>query len=77
MECSSVERSGAGRRWSGRGEELIVDWLAQNWFWLVLGGLFVWMMFGHSGGCCGGRNEQGGHQASGDDGSDAPQAHQH
>ena len=54
-----------------------MDWLAQNWFWVVLGGLFVWMMFGHGGGCCGGHAEHGGHKASGDDGSDAPQAHQH
>ncbi|HVI84976.1 MAG TPA: hypothetical protein VNA86_06655, partial [bacterium] len=37
-----------------------MDWLAQNWFWVVLGALFVWMMFGHSGGCCGGATSTAG-----------------
>jgi hypothetical protein len=54
-----------------------VDWLAQNWFWVVLGGLFVWMMFGHGSGCCGGHADHGGQKPSGDDGTEKPQAPQH
>lgn len=35
-----------------------MEWLTQNWPSLLVGGAFVWMMFGRrgqaGGGCCGG-----------------------
>lgn len=32
-----------------------MEWLAQNWFLLLIVGAFAWMMFGRgAGGCCGG-----------------------
>ncbi len=33
-----------------------MDWLADNWLWILVGIGFVWFMFrGHAGmGCCGG-----------------------
>lgn len=58
-----------------------MDWLAQNWFWLVIFVLFIGMhLVGHGGhgghgGCCGGGEQgpAGGEQA----GKDKPQGHQH
>jgi len=65
-----------------------MDWLAQNWIWVVIFVLFIGMhLFGHGGhgghggqgghgGCGGGRDEQqpeGGEQP----GRDKPQGHQH
>lgn len=52
-----------------------MEWLAENWFWLLIGILFVGMhMFGHGG--------HGGHDHAdkpGDDatGSHKPSGHQH
>lgn len=34
-----------------------MDWLTQNWTWILVAGAFAWMMFGRraqGGGCCGG-----------------------
>ena len=60
-----------------------MDWLAQNWTWVVFFVLFIGMhLFGHSGhggrggGCCGGGNDQ--RPADGaQPGKDKPQGHQH
>lgn len=39
-----------------------MQWLAQNWFWIVISVLFIAMhLFGHGGGGCGGH---GGHRRS-------------
>ena len=45
--------------------ENLMDWLAQNWIWVVFFFLFIGMhLFGHGGhggrggGCCGGGDEQ-------------------
>jgi hypothetical protein len=60
-----------------------MDWLAQNWIWVVFFVLFVGMhLFGHGshgghGGCGGG---SGGDQEPAGDGQprkDTPQGHQH
>lgn len=52
-----------------------MDWLAQNWFWVVLVGLFVGMHFtGHG---CGGHGAHGAEKDPDGAGSDKPQAHQH
>ena len=49
-----------------------MDWLAQNWFWVALVGVFIGMhLFGHGG--CGGH---GAHKASGESGPDKPTAPQ-
>ncbi len=48
-----------------------MDWLAQNWFWVALVGVFLGVHFFGHGGCCGGH---GGHRASGDNGPDEPPA---
>ncbi len=62
-----------------------MDWIAQNWIWVVFFILFIGMhLFGHGGhgghgghsGCGGGRDEQqpgGGARPGGD----TPQGHQH
>ncbi len=50
-----------------------MDWLAQNWFWVALVGLFMGMhLFGH-GGCCGGHAH---HNASSDESGNKPTAPQ-
>lgn len=63
-----------------------MEWLAQNWVWVVIFVLFIGMhLFGHGGhgghggrggGCCGGGDDQrpsGGEES----GKDRPQGHQH
>lgn len=58
-----------------------MDWLAQNWIWVVFFVLFVGMhLVGHGGhgghgGCCGG-DEQG-HAGGERPGKDKSQSHQH
>ena len=60
-----------------------MEWLAQNWFWVVIGVLFVGMhLFGHGG--HGGSGGHGGHGGGhgGDDTADKtnpknPSGHQH
>ncbi len=58
-----------------------MEWLAENWFWVLIGILFVAMhMFGHGGhGGHGGTGGHGGHgnSAKPDDGPDRPSGHQH
>ena len=37
-----------------------MEWLIDNWFWVLFGGLFIGMhLFGH--GCHGGHGRHGGH----------------
>ena len=61
--------------------ENLMDWLAQNWIWVVIFVLFIGMhLFGHGrhggGGCCGGGDDQ--KPADGaQPGKDKPQGHQH
>ena len=63
-----------------------MEWLTQNWVWVVIFVLFIGMhLFGHAGhgghggrggGCCGGGDDQrppGGEES----GKDRPQGHQH
>ncbi len=39
-----------------------MDWLQENWFWVAILALFVWMHSGgHGHGCHGGGHEHGGH----------------
>jgi len=62
-----------------------MDWLAQNWVWVVVFVVFIGMhLFGHGGhgdrggrgGCCGGGDDQ--RPAGGEEpGKDRPQGHQH
>jgi hypothetical protein len=53
-----------------------MDWLAQNWFWVALVGVFIGIhVFGHGG--CGGHGGHEAHRAPDDGSSDKPQAHQH
>lgn len=62
-----------------------MDWLSQNWVWVVVFGVFIVLhLFGHSG--HGGRGGHGGHGGGGDDkrpaggeqpDKDRPQGHQH
>ena len=59
-----------------------MDWLAQNWVWVVVFAVFIGMhLFGHGGhggrgGGCGGGHDQG--PAGGEQpGKDKPQGHQH
>lgn len=62
-----------------------MDWLVQNWVWVVVFAVFIWMhLFGHGGhggrgghgGCCGGGGDQ--RPAGGDQpGKDRPQGHRH
>jgi len=47
-----------------------MDWLAQNWFWVVIA-LFVGMHF--VGGGCGGHGAHGGRKAPDDGPSEKPQ----
>jgi hypothetical protein len=50
-----------------------MEWLTENWFWLLIGILFVGMhLFGHGGHGGGG----GGHGAKGSD-IDKPAGHRH
>lgn len=54
-----------------------MEWLNQNWFWLLIGIVFVGMhLFGH-----GGHGERGGghegQRPSGKGDPDKPQGHQH
>lgn len=61
-----------------------MEWLAQNWIWVVIFVLFISMhLFGHRrrggggghGGCCGGDDQR---PADGEQpGKDKPQGHQH
>ena len=54
-----------------------MEWINQNWFWLLIGIVFVGIhLFGHGGrgGCCGGHAE---HRPTDKDNSDKPQGHQH
>jgi len=39
------------------------DWLAHNWFWVVLAGVFISMHLSGHGGCCGGHRA---HKSSAD-----------
>lgn len=47
-----------------------MEWLRENFFWLVVGALFIWMHLkmhgGHGGGGHGGHGGFGGRQAEGD-----------
>jgi hypothetical protein len=54
-----------------------MEWINQNWFWLLIGIVFVGMhLFGHGGhGGHGGGHK--GHRPSGKDDPDKPQGHQH
>lgn len=55
-----------------------MEWINQNWFWLLTGIVFVGMhLFGHGGhgGGCGGGHA--GHRPSGKGDSDKPQGHRH
>ena len=64
-----------------------MDWLAQNWIWVVFFGLFIGMhLFGHGGHGGGGHGGHGGGCGGGHDrppadgeqpGKDKPQGHQH
>lgn len=60
-----------------------MEWLAENWLWVVFGIAFVAMhMFGHGGHGGHGGGKHGGHDStnkSGTDapGSDKPTGHQH
>ena len=48
-----------------------MEWLVENWFWVLIGILFVAMhLFGHGG--HGGHGGQGGHG-----GTDKPSGHRH
>lgn len=55
-----------------------MDWLAENWFWVLIGIVFVAMhLFGH-----GGHGGHAGHGSSGDgaadaEGGDREQRHRH
>ena len=58
-----------------------MEWLTQNWIWVVIFVLFIGMhLFGHGGhggrgGCCGGHDQR---PADGEQpGKDKPQGHQH
>jgi hypothetical protein len=55
-------------------EEWIMDWLAQNWFWVVIA-LFAGMHF--VGGGCGGQGAHGGRKAPDDGPSEKPQTWWH
>ena len=55
------------------GEEWILDWLAQNWFWVVIA-LFVGMHF--VGGGCGAHGMHGARKGPDDGPADKPQTHQ-
>lgn len=55
-------------------EEFFMEWLTENWFWVLIGILFVVIhLFGHGG------HGGGGHGASHkpDDGPDRPSGHRH
>lgn len=58
-----------------------MEWLAENWFWILIGTLFVGMhIFGH--GCHGGHGGHGGKNSADKPGtnaagSDKPSGHQH
>lgn len=58
-----------------------MDWLAENWFWVLIGIVFVAMhLFGHGG--HGGHGGHAGHSSSGDgaadaEGGDREQRHRH
>jgi hypothetical protein len=56
-----------------------MEWLTENWFWVVIGGLFVGMhLFGHGGhGGHGGGCGHGGHGASDKTSSGKPSGHHH
>lgn len=41
-----------------------MEYLAQNWWYILLVGAFAYMMF-KGGGCCGGGHSRGGHDNSG------------
>ncbi len=63
-----------------------MEWLAQNWVWVVVFAVFIGMhLFGHGGhgghsglgghgGCCGGDDQR---PTGGEPGKDRPQGHQH
>lgn len=56
-----------------------MEWITQNWFWILIAIFFVFMHLGHGGhgGGCGGGHE--GHRPSDKPGSDKPPqgGHQH
>ena len=60
-----------------------MEWLTENWFWVLIGILFVAMhMFGHGGHGGHGGGGHGGHGApdkpdAGPAGSDKPSGHRH
>lgn len=58
-----------------------MEWLTQNWFWVLIFIVFIGMhLFGHGGGCGGGhgprrpRDRETSGEASG---AERPQGHQH
>ena len=52
-----------------------MEWLAQNWFWLVFGiGMVLIMRRGGHGGCCGGAGHGGGDKRPESDGSQTKDA---
>jgi len=64
-----------------------MEWLRENWFWLVLGAVFFWMHTkmhgghgghgGHSGSAGGGSGGSHTHQGSGSGTPDAPGRKEH
>lgn len=59
-----------------------MEWLVQNWFWVVIGVLFVGMhLFGHGGhgrdGCGHGSHDASDKSGNGDAGPKNPSGHQH
>jgi hypothetical protein len=55
-----------------------MEWLTENWFWVLIGVFFVGMhLFGHGGHGGGGGCGHGGHGSSDKAGTDKPSGHQH
>jgi len=53
-----------------------MEWLAQNWFWVIIGILFVGMhLFGHGG--HGGHGGQRGHESTGKPGAGTADSDKH
>lgn len=54
-----------------------MEWLSQNWIWIVLAVGAVWLFSrarhgGHAGGCCGAMAHEGPHEARKAQGPDVP-----
>jgi len=58
-----------------------MEWLAQNWVWVLVFAAFIWMhLFGHGGYSCHGGHDGGDAQRPTDgeqSGKDRPQGHYH